>query len=173
MTFVSNEIRAIFISPAKGEPMQPIYAVRAIAGIGLEGDRYALKAGAYSGVRIPDEDRAITLISFEAFQVANGEFMKAGFRELSVAEARRNIVMQDMDPDELNSLVGKRFMLGEVELEGSELCDPCARPANVLKRGSGAGKAFEQAFQQRGGLRARILTDGSINEGDKLVVLQD
>jgi MOSC domain-containing protein YiiM len=164
---MNAEVKAIFISPAKGAPMQPIQEVRAITGIGLEGDRYAKRAGAYTGVRIPDEDRAITLISVQAIEEANQELVRKGVEPFSPEQTRRNILI-NIDPQELNSLVGKRFILSDVELEGSELCDPCRRPAAVLKRGTDVGKAFEEAFQNRGGLRARIISDGSVTEGSNL-----
>ena len=61
-----GELVAIYVAPTEGAPMEARAEVRAIAGKGLEGDRYAVEAGTYSGRRIEDSQRAVTLIEREA-----------------------------------------------------------------------------------------------------------
>lgn len=154
-TAAINQVVAIFIAPQKGEPMQTLEKVQAVAGLGLEGDRYASRAGAYSHTRrLTDFDRQATLISQRA--VAQTAF--------SLAETRRNLALNS-DPELLNGLAGKPFYIGDVEMKGVELCDPCNRPS-VLSNKTG----FLSAFDKCGGLRARILTDGVISCGDQLVI---
>src|SRR5262245_19363277 len=64
-----GRVVALFISPAAGERMQPRATVRALAGLGLEGDRYALGRGSYS--RAPDQlARHVSLIGREAMETA-------------------------------------------------------------------------------------------------------
>lgn len=148
---------AIFVSATKGEPMQIRNEVNALTGLGLEGDRYASRTGAFSGThRIPDEDRQISLISRQAIDDANAHLLAEGQQPFADNETRRNIVV-DYPSEALNALVGQIFFVGAVQIEGVELCTPCRRPTNLAKK-----PGFEQAFENRGGLRARILSDGVI-----------
>ena len=157
----------IFISPSKGEPMQSEKSLMAIAGFGLAGDRYAEGKGAYSGSKtMPDDDRQVSLISLQAIYQANRILVEVG-KTFSPKETRRNLLL-DITSEDLNNLVGKRFLLGEVEMEGASLCDPCTRPGLVLGRETKDAKAFEEAFAGRGGLRARIITGGVLTVLDEL-----
>ncbi len=152
-----SEVIAIFICPDKGEPMQEFDSVRAIAGRGLEGDRYAEGKGAYSKSKRVTTRHA-SLIAIEAIDAANYE----NGTDFLPSDTRRNIVTSGID---LNSLVGQEFTVGEVSMKGVELCDPCARPSALSGK-----KGFEPAFQNRGGLRAEVLTDGLIRKGDTFSV---
>lgn len=164
-----GELVGIWISPNKGEPMQAVESIQALVGRGLEGDRYEARKGAFSGTpRVPDEDRQVSLISLQGISQANEILADQGIEPFSPEQTRRNLVL-DIDPDQLNALVGKTFFVGEVEMRGTELCAPCTRPALVLKRGSKDGRAFEQVFAQKGGLRAMILNkDGRLQTGDPI-----
>lgn len=153
---------AIFISPNKGEPMQKVDSIAAFAGLGLEGDRYATRTGAFStkpnvAPRIPDTDRQVSLISRKGISEANAVLEADGKEPYSEEQTRRNIVV-NLDPDELNDLVGKQFKIGDVVLEGVELCDPCDRPKSL----AGSQSDFKGAFENKGGLRARVVNNGTI-----------
>jgi MOSC domain-containing protein YiiM len=155
MTELQPRVTAIFISPDKGIPMQSQERINAIAGIGLEGDRYARGTGAYSKSK-REVIRHVSLVSQEAIDAAN----TANGTTFTAAETRRNILTEGID---LNELVGQEFSVGGVRMKGVGLCDPCARPSAL------SGKpGFEPAFRQRGGLRAEILTDGDIILGDTI-----
>jgi MOSC domain-containing protein YiiM len=127
--------------------------VRAIAGKGLEGDRYFTQTGTYS--KKPRPDREVTLIEIEAIEALAQEYKIA----LEPAAARRNIVTRGVP---LNHLVGEVFRVGDVTLRGLRLCEPCAH----LERLSHPG--VREALIHRGGLRAQILTDGMIRVGDSI-----
>lgn len=150
----------IFICPDKGQPMQEIEKVRAIAGVGLEGDRYALGKGAWSN-STRKAVRHVSLISLEAVQLSNLE-LDIPFL---IHETRRNIITT-CTTDELNDLVGKMFKVGNVIMRGTELCDPCVRPSVIAKK-----KGFEKAFVGRGGLRAEICSSAEITIGDRIRVI--
>ena len=81
---------------------------------------------------------------------------------LEYAEARRNVVTRGVD---LNTLVGQRFRVGDVECVGRRLCEPCAHLERLTHRGN-------CATDHRGGLRADILTAGSITVGAAIERLQ-
>jgi MOSC domain-containing protein YiiM len=149
----------IFICPDKGLPMQAVDEVLAIAGVGLQGDRYASGLGAWSTTR-PGTIRQVSLISMEAIVAGNSEISVPFFPE----ETRRNIVVEGVD---LNEWIGKCFVVGKTRMRGFELCDPCKRPAKVLKDNAGLVKSdFEKGYANRGGLRAEIERGGLIRVGD-------
>ena len=150
-----GSVVAIFIAPAEGASMEPRDEVRAIAGKGLDGDRYAVDAGKYSGFRIEDSQRAVTLIEREAI---DGAVQEHGV-ELEPIETRRNIVTEGVP---LNHLVGHEFTVGGVRMRGFDLSEPCT----YLEEQTRAG--VRKALIHRGGLRAEILSDGPIRVGDAI-----
>jgi MOSC domain-containing protein YiiM len=133
-------------------PMRRVATVRATAGRGLDGDRYANRAGTFTPRHGQGVGYDLTLIEAEVLD----ELRLADGQRLGYAEARRNIVTRGID---LNSLVGQHFTVGDVECVGRRLCEPCAHLERLTHRG------VLRALIHRGGLRADILTTGSISEG--------
>jgi MOSC domain-containing protein YiiM len=131
--------------------MVPVEEVRAVAGRGLEGDRYFYQRGTHS--KRPGPDREVTLIEIEAIEALKREYGV----ELKSGASRRNIVTRGIP---LNHLVGREFRVGEVTLRGLHLCEPCTHLERLSQRGVLRG------LIHRGGLRAQILTDGMIRVGD-------
>ena len=64
----------------------------------------------------------------------------------------------------LNHLVGKEFAIGDVRLRGIRLCEPCDHLQRVT------GKSLIKGLLHRGGLRAQILTQGTIRVGDVISI---
>jgi hypothetical protein len=153
---------AIYTSPAKGMPMQSHEYIQAVKEVGLVGDRYAQRSGAWNGVRIPDEDRQVSLISAQAILEANLQLasLSQPIKPFAPEQTRRNLVV-DISPEKLNALVGSRFVVDGVEIDGSDLCTICTRPAILVGRSQEA-QLFESAFKDRGGIRGRIMTSGVI-----------
>jgi len=146
---------SIHTTPAAGEPMETLPEVRALAGRGLEGDRYSTGAGYYSPH--PSEGgREVTLIETETLEALSAAGIK-----LSAAESRRNIATSGVP---LNHLVGRDFQVGAVRMRGTRLCEPCRRLEGLIQAGVMA------ALIHRGGLRARILDDGVIRVGDTITL---
>jgi MOSC domain-containing protein YiiM len=151
-----GRVEAIHLTDAGSQPMRAVERVRAMAGIGLEGDRYARGSGHHSGnVR---DDRHVTLIEAEEIEALE---TGSGIR-LAPGESRRNVTTRGI---RLNELVGRRFRIGGVECEGTRLCEPCQYLTDLL------GKPVLAPLVHRAGLRARILTDGEITAGDEVVAL--
>ena len=142
----AGRVEGIFIGPEETLPA-PVERVRAVAGSGLEGNRYFYDEA--------PPGRALTLIQAEALE---GMLQDTGI-ELSAAESRRNVLTSGID---LNALVGKRFRVGDVECEGVELCEPCSHLASLTHRDVLRGMVH------RAGLNAEILTDGEIAVGDSV-----
>jgi MOSC domain-containing protein YiiM len=151
-------VEAIHVAPAAGEPMRALRAARAIAGAGLEGDRYALRTGHWSAN--PKVDRDVTLVAAEEIERLAAEH---GIT-LAPGETRRNVTTRGI---RVNELVGRRFRIGDVLCEGTRLCEPCQYLTDLL------GKPVLGPLVHRAGLRARILGDGEIRIGDEVVDVAD
>ena len=76
---------------------------------------------------------------------------------------RRNIVTKGI---QLNELVGKTFKIGEVKVEGIDLCRPCRHLTEVLDQ-----KNILKEFLRRGGLRCKILSSSKIYTDDQIEIL--
>lgn len=146
----SGRVEAIAIAATATAPMVAVDSVRAIAGVGLEGDRYAARQGTFSDG--PPHGRNITLVEAEAL---------AGLFEDPRA-ARRNVVVGGV---RLDGLLGRRFRIGAVECLGVRRCEPCAHLERLTWPGVLRG------LVHRGGLRADLLSDGVIRVGDPVEAL--
>jgi MOSC domain-containing protein YiiM len=140
-------VAGILRAPAAEAPLVRIEDAVAIAGRGLQGDRYADGCGTFSK---PGRGYQLTLVEDEVLAEIG----------LPWERARRNIVTRRID---LNQLVGRRFTVGPVECVGRRLAEPCSH----LERLSGPG--ILRPLVHRGGLRADILAGGTIAVGDRLV----
>ena len=143
---------ALFLAPSAGAPVVRVPEATALAGRGLDGDRYAAGEGSFS--RWPGKGRDVTLIAAEALRQAEAAFGVA----LSDGEHRRNLVVEGVP---LDSLRGVPFRIGGVAFEGVRLCAPC----KYLVRVTGQPRVFD-ALVRRGGLRAAVTTGGVLREGD-------
>jgi MOSC domain-containing protein YiiM len=145
---MGGRVEGIYIAAEHGELPEPVQSVRALAGRGLEGNRYFFDDAA--------PGRALTLIAAEAVEAMEQEHGIS----IEPRESRRNVVTRGID---VNALVGKRFRVGGVECRGIELCEPCTDLQAMTKPGIIKGLAH------RGGLNADILSDGEIAIGDAVV----
>lgn len=146
-------VEGIFVAPVAEAPMQPRTAVRAESGRGLEGDRYFDALGTYSNK--PGPDREVTLIQAEALD----DLAAATGVSLANGASRRNVVTRGV---RLADLVGKRFWIGEVLLEGVRDCPPCGHLERLTQPGVARG------LLNQGGLRAAIRHSGTIHTGDPI-----
>jgi MOSC domain-containing protein YiiM len=150
-------VEAIHIASAAGAPTRPLEVVRARAGIGLDGDRYAAAEGHYADTRV---SRDLTLIEAETIEALKRDH---GI-ELAPGETRRNITTRGVP---LNDLLGRRFWVGDVLCEGTRLCEPCQYLADLT------GEPLLRPLVHRGGLRADILEGGVIRQGDHVCAADD
>jgi MOSC domain-containing protein YiiM len=148
----TGTIESIYITAAATAPMLPLKEVLAIPGVGLEGDRYALRQGTFFK---PEPDFELTLIEAEAIEALERDYHV----ELAPGEARRNLVTRGVA---LNHLVGRDFQIGEVKIHGIRLCEPCSHLQRLT------GRPVIKGLIHRGGLRAQILSQGAIRVGDSL-----
>jgi MOSC domain-containing protein YiiM len=151
----NGTVESIHIASTAQGPTQALARVVAIPGAGLDGDRYAMKLGTFFE---PKPDFELTLIEAEAIEALRRDYQV----ELAAGEARRNIVTRNVP---LNHLVGKEFAIGDVRIRGIRLCEPCDHLQKLT------GKPVIKALLHRGGLRAQILTPGTISVGDVVTLL--
>ena len=145
-------VAGLFMSHAKSSPMISCHCVDAIAGQGLNGDRYALGEGFYSGKN--GWGAPVTLIQKEAIDAVNfGQ--QANFRPEML---RRNILTVNID---LSLLLGRTFRCGKTVLRGVKPYPPCAHLAYLLGK-----PEVLKYFAHACGIGADIVEGGSIQVGD-------
>lgn len=147
---MAGTVEGIFIAPEGSAPVVPVGRVRAVAGRGVEGDRYFADPGVWSE---DGEGRDVTLIEAEAIE---GLAADTGI-VLAPGDARRQVVTRGI---RLNDLVGREFTVGSVRCVGRERANPCRHLERLTQDGVLRG------LVDRGGLRAEILADGEIAVGD-------
>jgi MOSC domain-containing protein YiiM len=152
-----STVEAICIAPTASVAMQDVASVEAVVGVGLVGDRYAEGIGFYSPRPTDPGAREVTL--FEA-EVLDRLLREHGI-QLSASEHRRNLTVRGVKLDEL---LGQRFSVGDVVLEGVKDCPPCKHLVQLT------GKTVLQPLVNRGGLRARIVVGGTLRVGDNVTV---
>lgn len=147
------DLEAIYISPGHdywgkhGEGrlqngIQSPAEVECVAGMGLRGDRYF-------GYR-PDYKGQVTFFSAEVVDEVRHHFQ---LRNLPSSVFRRNLIVRGVD---LKQWMGKRFRFQGIEFQGCQECRPCHWMNRVIAEG---GEEFLKG-NFRGGLRAKILSDG-------------
>ncbi len=141
-------VTGIYIGPAG-----MVETATAVAGRGLEGDRYFSGEGFF--FRDGKLGQDLTLIEAEALEALANETGLV----LTPLDARRNLVTRGI---RLNELVGKRFSVGGVECYGRRLCPPCAHLQQLTEPGVLRG------LLHRGGLRADIIGGGAIALGAEI-----
>jgi len=148
-----GKVVSINITQDGAGPMRSVDSIRAVPGQGLEGDRYYNRTGSFS--KTEGTGRQVTLIEIEAIEALEIDYQY----KLEPGDARRNIVTRDVP---LNHLVGKDFTVGDVTLRGVRLNGPCNHLAKLTDRKAKDG------LTHRGGLRADIVTEGTISAGDAI-----
>jgi MOSC domain-containing protein YiiM len=127
-------------APAGHHPAIEVEQLECVAGRGVQGDRFFDYAPDYKG--------QITFFSLEIFDILRREL---GLPDARPESARRNVLVSGID---LATLVGVAFEVQGIRFFGTEECRPCYWMDGALGPGANAW------LRGRGGLRARILTDG-------------
>jgi len=150
----NGKLISIHIGAQAGETMQSLNEVQAVAGRGLDGDRYFLEVGTYSKKVCPD--RQVTLMECEVIETLKRDYDI----DLSNQQSRRNLMTRGVA---LTHLVGRTFQVGTVKFRGVRINEPCQYFENMLGK-----PGIETALLHRSGLNAEVLTDGVIRVGDDI-----
>ena len=140
----------IGITEKNNQEIERKETIEVVASKGIIGDRYFHD---FNGDR-----EQITLIESENIDYYNKNF-NTNFNYL---DFRRNIVTKSI---QLNDLIGKTLIIGEITLRVNDLCRPCKDLQNKL----GENNIIKE-FLRKGGVRCEILTSGRIQVGDKILI---
>ena len=140
----------IGITEKNNQEIEKKESIEVVASKGILGDRYFHD---FNGDR-----EQITLIESENIDYYNNTFNT----KFTYVEFRRNIITKNI---ELNDLVGKTILVGNIKLKVNDLCRPC----KDLQQRLGKSNIIKE-FLRRGGLRCEILSSGTINVGDKITI---
>ena len=124
--------------------------IEVVAGAGIKGDRYF--------ARHEEPGQNITLIEGEEIEAFLTEYGRA--YDLSITN--RNLITRGVH---LNRLVGREFLVGDVRLRGVDLCEPCHRLGRALASSELSAPAVVKRLLHRAGLRADVLSTGTITRG--------
>jgi MOSC domain-containing protein YiiM len=145
------EIHRLYISPGHNFfghhgrepdifPALEVPALDCVAGRGIRGDRFFDYKVDYKG--------QITFFAIEVFD----QLCKAlPVRDCSPALLRRNVITCGID---LNQFIDREFEIQGIRFYGTGECKPCYWMDRAIAPGT------ENFLKGRGGLRARILSDG-------------
>lgn len=148
-----GELLGIHVASAASAAMAELDEAKLIAGVGIEGDRYATGLGTYS--KRPHIDRQVTLIEVEVLEALARD---RGI-ELPPHEHRRNLTTRGVP---LGHLVGQYFRVGDCVLYGGRLNVPCLYLETLL------GKRVFKPLINRSGLNCRIVLGGTIRSRDRI-----
>jgi MOSC domain-containing protein YiiM len=128
--------------PAGQHPMVEVDAIECVTGRGIRGDRFFDYKDNYKG--------QITFFADEVFRELEATF---GVCDRNAGAFRRNVITRNVD---LNALIGVEFEVQGVRFVGTGECKPCYWMDQAFHPGA------EAALLGRGGLRAKILTNGTL-----------
>jgi MOSC domain-containing protein YiiM len=125
--------------------------VECVAGRGLRGDRYFDHQQNYKG--------QITFFSLDVFDELCGALQLQGVDPSSV---RRNVFVRGVD---LNTLIGNDFEVQGIQFHGTEESRPCHWMDRAIAPGA------KDLLRGRGGLRARIVSDGVLRSASRAAAI--
>ena len=142
------EVFKLGIAAKNNQPIKEVNSIEVLANKGIVGDRHFNDFN--------DPYNQLSLIESENIDAYN---IKFGL-DIPYINFRRNIITKGI---QLNDLIGKKLQIGNVELEGVELCRPCRHLTEMLNQ-----KNILKEFMRKGGLRCQILSSSKISIGDKI-----
>ena len=144
-----SKVLKLGISSDNNKEIEEVVSIEVLANKGVIGDRHFKDFN--------DPYCQLSLIESENIDYYN---LKYGLN-IPYVNFRRNVVTKGV---RLNELVGKKLQIGNVELEGVDLCRPCRHLTEVLNQ----NKILKE-FIRKGGLRCQILSSSTINIGDEII----
>ena len=145
-----SEVYKIGITNNNNQQIKEVNSIDVLANQGVLGDRHFKEFN--------DPYNQLSLIEAENIDHYN---IKFGLN-IPYLNFRRNIVTKGI---KLNDLVGKKFQIDNVDLEGIDLCRPCRHLCEILEQDN-----IIKEFLRGGGLRCQILSSSSIRIGSKIKV---
>jgi MOSC domain-containing protein YiiM len=145
-----SKVLKLGIASENNKEIKEVVSIEVLVNKGVIGDRHFKDFN--------DPYCQLSLIESENIDYYN---LKYGLN-IPYVNFRRNIVTKGI---RLNKLVGKKFKIGNVELEGVDLCRPCRHLTEVLNQNN-----ILKEFIRKGGLRCQILSSSTIQIGDEIII---
>ena len=139
------------LTDKNNQKIKEVKTIDVIKNQGIVGDRHFREFN--------DPFSQLTLIESENIDYYNLKYKL----DIPYIDFRRNIVTEGI---ELNELVGKKILIGDVRVEGIDLCRPCRHLNEILNQNN-----ILKEFLRRGGLRCQILNSSKINLGDQIKII--
>ena len=146
-----SKVFKLGITSNNNKKIEEVESIEVLANKGVVGDRHFDNYN--------DPYCQLSLIEAENIDEYN---LKFGLN-IPYLDFRRNIITKGI---KLNDLVGKRLLVGNVEVEGIDLCRPCRHLTEMLDQ-----ENILKEFLRKGGLRCQILSSSKIKIGDSIKVL--
>ena len=148
-----SKVFKLGITSNNNKKIEEVETIEVLANKGVVGDRHFDNYN--------DPYCQLSLIEAENIDEYN---LKFGLN-IPYLDFRRNIITKGL---KLNDLVGKKLSIGNVEVEGIDLCRPCRHLTEMLDQ-----ENILKEFLRKGGLRCQILSSSQIKVGDSIKVLSD
>ena len=148
-----SKVFKLGITSNNNKKIEEVESIEVLANKGVVGDRHFDNYN--------DPYCQLSLIESENIDEYN---LKFGLN-IPYLDFRRNIITKGI---KLNDLVGKKLSIGNVEVEGIDLCRPCRHLTEMLDQ-----ENILKEFLRKGGLRCQILSSSKIKVGDSIKVLSD
>ena len=143
-----SKVYKIGISFESNKEIKEVNSIEVISNKGVVGDRHFNEFN--------DPYCQLSLIEAENIDYYNSKY---GLN-IPYVNFRRNIVTKGI---RLNELVDEKFKIGNVNVEGIDLCRPCRHLSEMLNQ-----ENILKEFLRRGGLRCQILSSSKISVGDQI-----
>ncbi len=145
-----SKVFKLGITSNNNKKIEEVETIEVLANKGVVGDRHFDNYN--------DPYCQLSLIEAENIDEYN---LKFGLN-IPYLDFRRNIITKGL---KLNDLVGKKLSIGNVEVEGIDLCRPCRHLTEMLDQ-----ENILKEFLRKGGLRCQILSSSKIKVGDSIKV---
>ena len=146
-----SKVFKLGITSNNNKKIEEVESIEVLANKGVVGDRHFDNYN--------DPYCQLSLIESENIDEYN---LKFGLN-IPYLDFRRNIITKGL---KLNDLVGKKLSIGNVEVEGIDLCRPCRHLTEMLDQ-----ENILKEFLRKGGLRCQILSSSKIKVGDTIKLL--
>ena len=143
-----SKIIGLGIAKNSNQKIEEVSKAELIEGKGIVGDRHFHENNSVKS--------QITLIESENIDYYNNK----SNAQIPYINFRRNIITKGI---KLNDLVGKKIIIGSIELLAHDLCRPCKHLQETL----GFNDIIKE-FLLKGGLRCEIINSGKISVDDKI-----
>jgi len=148
-------LHAIIIGKEAKAPLHYVDSVQAVAGKGLEGDRYFYGTGTFNKPQLSQAVREVSILPYETLAECNQRLKS----DLDFLDLRRNLIIENFDYEVMGNNI---FTIGEATFKIVRTCPPCRYLSRLLN------EDMMRGLKHIGGYRAVIVRSGTIRVGDTI-----